>query len=159
MAAVLAFDTTMVFRTLLGAVNNAGTLQTFAGGTLTPLATYSNSGLSAPNATTLTLTAGGKLSANVYISDATPYRFVMQTAGGSNIFITDQTFPAKFSVSPLGSVTALTNNPLTIMSGTGTPEGAITANIGSLYLRIDGGANTTLYVKESGAGNTGWIGK
>lgn len=44
-------------------------------------------------------------------------------------------------------------------SGSGTPEGAVTAPIGSLYTRTDGGAGTTLYVKESGAGNTGWVGK
>jgi hypothetical protein len=46
-----------------------------------------------------------------------------------------------------------------ITSGTGTPEGAVTAPVGSLYLRTDGGSATTLYIKESGAGNTGWIGK
>lgn len=44
-------------------------------------------------------------------------------------------------------------------SGTGTPEGAITAGIGSRYYRADGGAGTTFYVKESGTGNTGWIAK
>lgn len=46
-----------------------------------------------------------------------------------------------------------------ILSGTGTPEAAVTAPVGSLFLRTDGGASTTLYVKESGAGNTGWVGK
>lgn len=44
-------------------------------------------------------------------------------------------------------------------TGAGTPEGAVTAPIGSLYTRTDGGANTTLYVKESGTGNTGWVAK
>jgi hypothetical protein len=44
-------------------------------------------------------------------------------------------------------------------TGTGTPEGAVTAPIGSLFSRTDGGAGTSLYVKESGAGNTGWVGK
>jgi hypothetical protein len=44
-------------------------------------------------------------------------------------------------------------------SGSGTPESAVTAPIGSLYTRTDGGANTTLYVKESGSGNTGWVAK
>jgi hypothetical protein len=44
-------------------------------------------------------------------------------------------------------------------SGAGTPEGAVTATVGSLYTRTDGGATTTLYVKESGSGNTGWIAK
>ena len=44
-------------------------------------------------------------------------------------------------------------------SGTGTPEGVVAAPVGSLFTRTDGGAGTTLYVKESGAGNTGWVGK
>ena len=44
-------------------------------------------------------------------------------------------------------------------SGSGSPESVVTAPVGSLYTRTDGGANTTLYVKESGAGNTGWIAK
>ena len=47
-----------------------------------------------------------------------------------------------------------------IKYGTGSPEAAVTANIGSLYLRQDGGAGTCLYVKESGTNtNTGWIPK
>lgn len=47
----------------------------------------------------------------------------------------------------------------TISSGTNTPEGAVAAFVGSLFLRTNGGANTTLYVKESGTGNTGWVAK
>lgn len=43
--------------------------------------------------------------------------------------------------------------------GTGTPEGVVTAPVGSTFRRTDGGAGTTFYVKESGAGNTGWVGK
>jgi hypothetical protein len=41
--------------------------------------------------------------------------------------------------------------------GTGSPEGAVTATVGSLYIRTDGGAGTTFCVKESGTGNTGWV--
>lgn len=44
-------------------------------------------------------------------------------------------------------------------SGTGSPEGVKTAPVGSLYTRLDGGAGTTLYVKESGTGSTGWVAK
>lgn len=44
-------------------------------------------------------------------------------------------------------------------AGTGTPEGAVTAGIGSTFRRTDGGAGTCFYVKESGAGNTGWVAK
>lgn len=43
--------------------------------------------------------------------------------------------------------------------GSGTPEGVVTATVGSLFTRTDGGADTTLYVKESGTGNTGWVAK
>lgn len=46
-----------------------------------------------------------------------------------------------------------------ITFGYGTPESAVTKSVGSLFLRLDGGANTTLYVKESGTGNTGWVAK
>lgn len=41
-------------------------------------------------------------------------------------------------------------------TGTGSPEGVMTAPVGSLYSRTDGGAGTSLYVKESGTGSTGW---
>ena len=44
-------------------------------------------------------------------------------------------------------------------SGTGSPEGVVTAQIGSLYSRTDGGATTSLYVKTSGTSNTGWTAK
>lgn len=47
----------------------------------------------------------------------------------------------------------------TIKAGTGSPEGVVSAPVGSLFLRSDGGAGTTLYVKESGTGNTGWVAK
>jgi hypothetical protein len=43
-----------------------------------------------------------------------------------------------------------------IKSGSGSPESAVTAGRGSIFLRKDGGANTSLYVKESGTGDTGW---
>jgi hypothetical protein len=46
-----------------------------------------------------------------------------------------------------------------ILYGNGTPEGAVTAPRGALFTRSDGGAGTTLYIKESGTGNTGWVAK
>ena len=46
-----------------------------------------------------------------------------------------------------------------IRTGNGTPEGVVTAVQGSLFLRMDGGATTTLYVKTSGSGATGWTAK
>jgi hypothetical protein len=46
-----------------------------------------------------------------------------------------------------------------IHAGVGTPEGSVTAPIGSIFMREDGGAGTSFYVKQSGTGNTGWVGK
>ncbi len=44
-----------------------------------------------------------------------------------------------------------------ILSGAGAP--AVSAPVGSIYQRTDGGANTSLYVKESGTGTSGWVAK
>lgn len=41
--------------------------------------------------------------------------------------------------------------------GSGSPEGVVTAGIGSVYHRTDGGAGTSQYKKESGTGSTGWV--
>ena len=47
-----------------------------------------------------------------------------------------------------------------ILTGFGSPAGTVTANVGAIYLRLDGGTSTTLYVKESGSGTTsGWVSK
>ena len=42
---------------------------------------------------------------------------------------------------------------------TGTPEGTVVAGVGSTIRRVDGGAGTSLYIKEAGTGNTGWVAK
>lgn len=70
---------------------------------------------------------------------------------------------------PLGWTTALSdlgvlfasNGNLTARwtSGVGSPQNVVTAPPGSLYTNTSGGAGTTLYVKESGTGNTGWVAK
>lgn len=43
-----------------------------------------------------------------------------------------------------------------VFSGAGAPEGSTAANVGSIYLRTDGGTGTSVYFKESGTGTTGW---
>ena len=45
---------------------------------------------------------------------------------------------------------------LKVRWGAGTPEAAVTAPKGTLFLRTDGAANTTAYIKTTGTGNTGW---
>ena len=50
-------------------------------------------------------------------------------------------------------------NGVKVISGSGSPEGVYGAVVGSLYLRSDGGAGTSLYVKESGSSSIGWVAK
>lgn len=46
-----------------------------------------------------------------------------------------------------------------LQMGTGDPTGVVAAPVGTLWLRIDGGAGSTLYVKEAGTGTAGWAAK
>lgn len=50
-------------------------------------------------------------------------------------------------------------NTVRVFSGVGSPEGVVAAGIGSIYMRSDGGAGSTVYVKESGTAATGWAAK
>lgn len=55
-----------------------------------------------------------------------------------------------------GTITVTVTIPQ-LYAGTGSPEGVVTADIGSIYMNNSGGAGVTLYVKQSGTGNTGWV--
>lgn len=55
-----------------------------------------------------------------------------------------------------GSLQRFKLGEISIYSGSGTPEGVVTAVVGSIYCRTDTGG-TTLYIKEfNGTANTGW---
>lgn len=51
------------------------------------------------------------------------------------------------------------HNGVQVHTGTGSPEGVVTAPVSSTYHRTDGSSGTCFYVKESGSGNTGWVAK
>ena len=48
-------------------------------------------------------------------------------------------------------------NDSIMLSGSGSPEGVITAPPKKLYMDTSGTAGNILYVKQTGTGNTGWI--
>ena len=50
-------------------------------------------------------------------------------------------------------------NGISLISGTGSPQGVVAAPMGSIYTNKAGGAGTTLYIKQSGVGKTGWVAK
>ena len=65
----------------------------------------------------------------------------------------------ELGTNPSGTFTTVAAAVGLLRSGTGSPEGVVTAGVGTIYLRTDGGVSTTLYVETSGAGNTGWTAK
>lgn len=69
-------------------------------------------------------------------------------ASGDLVWLEQSGLPKKVSILQLG-----------VLIGSGTPESNVTAPVSTLFLRTDGGAGTTLYVKESGTGDTGWVAK
>lgn len=67
------------------------------------------------------------------------------------------TTPAAGSFTTVSASTSVAVGTPTLRSGTGSPEGVVTATVGSLYFRTDGAAGTVLYSKEAGSGNAGWV--
>lgn len=86
-------------------------------------------------------------------TDASNYeRLTISAASGTNIIK-----PEAAGTGTASKLDLYLTSGVFITSGTGSPESAVTAPVGSIYTRTDGGANTTLYRKESGTGNTGWV--
>lgn len=101
-------------------------------------------------------------------------QFIVKTSGGTNTLYVDND-TNKVAIGGyyyLPTSTGTANYVMTtdgagntswsdsyIIKGTGSPEGVVTATVGHLFLRTNGGTSTTLYVKESGTGNTGWVAK
>lgn len=83
---------------------------------------------------------------NVANASAVPYT----PSGGSTTNVSDHLQGVDAQLDVLESL---------VVSGTGSPEGVVTASVGTLFLRSDGSTGTTLYVKETGASNTGWVAK
>lgn len=51
-------------------------------------------------------------------------------------------------------------NELNVFFGRGSPEGVKRSKLGAIYINLNGGASTTLYIKESGNElSTGWVAK
>ena len=84
--------------------------------------------------------------------------FAFSTPGGNGLTrIADSS--VGYSAAALRRNAYLTHGGVLITSGEGSPEGVVTGTVGDLYLNTTGGASTTLYVKTSGTGNTGWTAK
>lgn len=140
-----------------------------AGGTMTGVITASAGSVSAPS---ITFT-GATSNTGIYSTGTDTIDFAINgvrrvyidvngtiQTSGSGIQITNGNMISNGNYFSRGGGYYLgASDNCNISTGTGSPEGVVTAKVGSLYLRSDGGASTTLYVKESGTGNTGWVAK
>ena len=89
----------------------------------------------------------------------TPVTLQIETERATGSFIRGRrSSTTYYDVRADGTVAILSTGVLRAV-GAGSPEGVLTAPVGSTYQRTDGGAGTCFYVKESGSGNTGWVAK
>jgi len=79
--------------------------------------------------------------------------------GGPGIDYFSNEITAGSGVNIAAGETIMSTGTGRIYFGSGTPEGAVTATVGSIYLRNNGGVGSSFYVKETGSGNTGWAAK
>ena len=108
-----------------------------------------------PNETSTAWTLGASASDNLSLSVQAGSNQQSVASGQQHQFLVNAVEKLRVGASGIypGGTTSF------ISQGSGTPEGAVTAPVGSLFLRTDGGASTSMYVKESGSGNTGWVAK
>ena len=111
--------------------------------------------------------SGANLSGNLlfYVRDATTLTHVLTVNAGGMLPHLDDTYTNgtssyRWSKTYSNQFRPGDGTPVWT-SGSGSPEGVVYGPIGSMYTRTNGGAGTTLYVKESGAynTNTGWVAK
>ncbi|MEU3847207.1 right-handed parallel beta-helix repeat-containing protein [Micrococcus terreus] len=87
-------------------------------------------------------------------------RAVWETTGCANNKFGPNAHDSANATTYVPMVTGSGTNCFVDESGTGDPNGAFFASAGSRWARTDGGALTSLYVKESGSSAAnGWVGK
>ncbi len=80
---------------------------------------------------------------------------VLTVGGATTRLVVANNIWTTFTTAVSGAVSGTGN--IINSSGTGSPEGVMTAPVGSLFQRTD--SATSLYVKQTLTGNTGWVAK
>lgn len=103
----------------------------------------------------LSYAVSGNLAAFSLIAQEGDTTIGMQTAGNdsSSIKLAGNRIGMQFGTLANGSFS------VDYYAGAGSPQGVVTAAPGSFYINKNGGAGQTLWVKETGTGNTGWAAK
>lgn len=100
-------------------------------------------------------------------TDSKKWRDVISTTGKNRQVVNDAGSATNYEIVTRSGATVSSiewraskfklNNGPEFFTGSGSPEGSVTAPLCSLYLRTNGTTSNTLYVKERGTGNTGWV--
>jgi len=121
-----------------------------------------------PTTDVVCLFESGDSGAGLELKDSTASALVNVTAGVMKISADNLDAAAnsaiQFRVDNVEEVTitseGIFNGQCGWYCGAGSPEGVVTAAVGSMYTnRAQGVAGTTFWVKETGTGNTGWVSK
>lgn len=108
--------------------------------------------LAATDAAEIVLSTAGTVRARLASSGAFLPGVTLGTDIGSDAVRFNDIFADGLNIGANGTDACL------VVAGRGNPEGVVTAPVGSLFLRRDGSAGVALNVKETGTGNTGWVG-
>jgi microcystin-dependent protein len=118
--------------------------------------TPGNSATPAPqlayDATLAGLLATGKLGATALAPTETPLTVTAAGSQSADIFTVRSSAPAVLvKVDASGQFSAQN-----FKRGTGAPNTVVNGNVGDVYQQLDGAPGATLWIKETGSGNTGW---
>lgn len=115
-----------------------------------------NTNLGIPPASTVTVKSGGGNASLLALSQAEIEFIGILSATVANGVVLETGIAFEADAVAVSSVMDKAAPTVGVFFTTGSPEGVLTAGIGSLALRKDGGVGTSVYIKESGVGNTGW---
>lgn len=130
-----------------------GKLFTYAAGTTTPLATYTDSSAATPNTNPIILNARGE--ANVWLANTT-YKFILKTAADVEIWTVDNISNAINTSQILASGGSAANPPYTFSTDSDT--GVYLAAVGQLGLTVNGtpvlrSTPTVMTIGQAGGSN------
>ena len=130
-----------------------GKLYTYAAGTTTPLATYTDSSAGTPNTNPIILNSRGE--ANVWLSNTT-YKFVLKTSADVEIWTVDNISNAINTSQILASGGSASDPPYTFATDNDT--GMYLAAVGQLGLTVNGtpvlrSTSTVMIIGQSGGSN------
>ena len=99
---------------------------------------------------------------NIYVNLANDFKNIFDSGNTLDISITKESVNSNGTQPDYWITEGNILNPSKIIGKlgvSGTPEGIYSAGVGTIFINKTGSASTTLFLKVSGSGNTGWVAK